>query len=328
MPADSDPDPWADAGRWLDRAWYLTRNPDVARVGIEPLAHYLRYGEQEGRKPSPWFDPLWYRATYGVPPGECALAHFLTRRRSGAFLPSAALYPAAHLPAGREAVAEGADPFDRYLNAMQLPERELLPELAIIRSSGLIGADYHTANDTGPYESEIDPVLHYCRIGWRRRFKPNAIFDLAWYEETNPAVARLRINPLSHYILEGEPFNRRPVLWFDPVWYRTEYAVTDGRLALAHYLTHRHTGTFSPNPLFDATWYVSRHGATIPLGIDPFTHYLFHGAMQDIDPSPRFDARLWRHRHMAPLTAASQFELPLIARNPLVHHLCATLGMK
>jgi len=43
--------------------------------------------------------------------------------------------------------------------------------------------------------------------------------------------------------------------------------------------------------------------------------------MQDIDPSPRFDARMWRHRFMSPLAAEGQSELPVTARNPLVHYL-------
>jgi hypothetical protein len=151
--------------------------------------------------------------------------------------------------------------------------------------------------------------------------RPSTAFDLEWYGETNPAVTRLGINPLSHYILEGEPANRRPTPWFDPGWYRSEHNVPPGHLALSHYLRHRHAGTVSPNSMFDTAWYVARHGASIPPEVDPFSHYLLAGAMQDIDPSPRFDARAWRHRHMAPLAADGQSELPITARNPLVHYL-------
>ena len=90
---------------------------------------------------------------------------------------------------------------------------------------------------------------------------------------------------------------------------------------MAHYLQHRHARAVSPNPLFDVDCYVARYGGSIPPEVDPFSHYLVYGALQDIDPSPRFDARLWRHRHMAPLAAEGQSELPVAARNPLVHHL-------
>ena len=314
-----DPKVWDSAGRWFDRDWYLRRNPDVRQVGIDPLSHYLRYGEGEGRSPSPWFNPAWYRAVYGIPPDHCALEHFLARRATGDFLPCAALYLVPRSPPWRE--AGGADPFDRYLSETLVPEHELLPDLTCVQSSGLIDSMYYRINVVGPYEAELDPALHYCRFGWRDGARPSTAFDPEWYAETNAAVARLRINPLTHYIVEGEATGRRPVPWFDPAWYRTEYPVPAGLLALAHYLQHRHGRAVSPNPLFDTGWYVARHGASIPPEVDPFSHYLLSGAMRDIDPSPRFDARSWRHLHMAPLSGEGQSELPMAARNPLVDFL-------
>ena len=316
-----DAELWASAGRWFDRTWYLVRNPDVARVGIDPLAHYLRYGENEGRRPSPWFDPAWYRAAYPVPIGESPLEHFLARRTSGDFLPCPELYLAPRTPPWRDAVAAGADPFDRYLNDMEIPEHELLPDLTLLRDSGLIDTMYFQINPADRYEAELDPALHYCRFGARHRYRPSTAFDPEWYGETNPSVARLRLNPVTHYVIEGEAANWRPVPWFDPEWYRAKYAVPARVPALAHYLQHRHARTVSPNPLFDVEWYVARHAATIPADVDPFAHYLLNGAMRDVDPSPLFDARAWRHRHMAPLAGEGQADLPLTARNPLVHHL-------
>lgn len=313
------------AGRWFDRVWYSARNPDVVRVGIDPLAHYLRYGEAEGRLPSPWFNPAWYRAVYQVPPGQVALEHFLAHRATGRFLPSAALYLVPLMPPWREAMAAGIDPFDRYLTDMETPERELLPDLAVIQNAALIDAHYFLINPAGQYEAELDPVLHYIRFGWWRGLRPSTAFDPDWYTESNPEITRLGINPLVHYILEGEAANRRPVPWFDPDWYRSEYVVPSGQLALSHYTRHRRGRTVSPNALFDVDWYVGRHGAEIPAEVDPFSHYLLSGAMRDIDPSPRFDARAWRHRHMAPLGAEGQSELPVSARNPLVHHLRSLL---
>jgi hypothetical protein len=316
-----EPEIWGDAGRWFDRAWYLVRNPDVKRVGIDPLAHYLRYGETEGRYPSPWFNPAWYRLVYDIAPGQCALEHFLRRRATGQYLPCPELYLVPRSPPWRDDCAAGIDPFDHYLTDTLVPEHELLPDLTLIQPSGLIDATYYRLNPVFQYETELDPALHYCRFGHRRGLKPSTAFDPEWYLETNPVIARLRINPLAHYIVEGEPANRRPVPWFDPAWYRSEYHVPDGTLALAHYLRHRPDGQVSPNPLFDVAWYVSRHRESIPPDVDPFSHYLLAGAMRDIDPSPRFDARAWRHRHMAPLSADGQSELPVATRNPLVHFL-------
>ena len=132
----------AEPGRWFDAAWYLARNPDVARVGLDAQAHYLRYGEAEGRKPSVWFDPAWYRAVYRLAPYQSPLAHFLAHRMTGRFLPRPELYVAARLTPGNEAF----DPFDRYLTEHEKPERELLPDLTVIRPAGLIGPGYFRIN--------------------------------------------------------------------------------------------------------------------------------------------------------------------------------------
>jgi hypothetical protein len=48
----------------FDAAWYSARYGDVARSGIDPLYHYVRYGALEGRDPSPDFDSDWYRRRY------------------------------------------------------------------------------------------------------------------------------------------------------------------------------------------------------------------------------------------------------------------------
>lgn len=312
----------AEAGRWFDADWYLLHNPDVTRVGIDAQSHYLRYGEAEGRKPSAWFDPAWYRAVYGLAPYQSPLAHFLAHRMTGRFLPRPDLYVAARLAPG-----DGAfDPFDRYLTENEKPERELLPDLTVIHPSGLIGPGYFRINGLHPDEHALQPDLHYCRIGVRFDARPNDVFDLAYYAADHPGLAGLGINPVTHYILEGEPSGQRPTIWFDPVWYRREYGVNADQVALGHYLAHRHGRGVSPNPLFDVSWYVARFGQEIPPEMDPFSHYTIWGALRDIAPSPGFDARGWRHRNMAALGAPGQEQLPYAARNPLIHYLRLSLN--
>lgn len=36
--------------------WYLEKNPDVKKAGINPLVHYIQYGRKEGRLPYETFD--------------------------------------------------------------------------------------------------------------------------------------------------------------------------------------------------------------------------------------------------------------------------------
>lgn len=37
----------------FDSDWYLAQNPDVARSGMDPISHFMRYGAAEGRAPNP-----------------------------------------------------------------------------------------------------------------------------------------------------------------------------------------------------------------------------------------------------------------------------------
>jgi len=44
--------------------WYEIINEDLRGSGVNGLEHYVYFGEQEGRKPNPYFDPEWYKKQY------------------------------------------------------------------------------------------------------------------------------------------------------------------------------------------------------------------------------------------------------------------------
>jgi hypothetical protein len=136
-------------------------------------------------------------------------------------------------------------------------------------------------------------------------------------------VERLKVNPLVHYIVEGEADGRRPVPYFDPHWYRETYAVPVGQLALAHFLLYRRSQMLSPTPYFDVAWYVEQHRQEVAGRRDPFAHFLQAGTFRDIDPSPAFNAAEYRRRHLGrPSRRFRQLMRP-DRDNPLVHFLRA-----
>lgn len=47
----------------FDSEWYLLQYPDVADNGIDPVEHYIRFGANEGRNPSPLFSTVHYLTT-------------------------------------------------------------------------------------------------------------------------------------------------------------------------------------------------------------------------------------------------------------------------
>lgn len=46
----------------FDEKWYLSKYPDVAAAGADPITHYVQYGWREGRNPSPKFNGDAYLA--------------------------------------------------------------------------------------------------------------------------------------------------------------------------------------------------------------------------------------------------------------------------
>jgi hypothetical protein len=63
----------------FDEAWYIKENPDVARSGLNPLFHYVRFGASEGRVPLKGFNAARYVANMEerVPVTRNPLAHFV-----------------------------------------------------------------------------------------------------------------------------------------------------------------------------------------------------------------------------------------------------------
>ena len=64
----------------FDAEYYLSANPDIAALNVDPLIHYLERGCRERRNPSASFDTPYYLLqceTLGETPDN-ALSHYLT----------------------------------------------------------------------------------------------------------------------------------------------------------------------------------------------------------------------------------------------------------
>ncbi|MEO8333246.1 MAG: glycosyltransferase family 2 protein [Gallionella sp.] len=74
------------SSRLFDEEWYLSRYRDVARVGADPVEHYLQYGAAEGRNPSRLFNTRLYVESNPeiTKMGMNPLVHFLTYGKADA----------------------------------------------------------------------------------------------------------------------------------------------------------------------------------------------------------------------------------------------------
>ena len=64
---------------YVDREYYLSNNADVRAAGVDPAAHYLKYGWREGRNPNANFDTNLYIGRHMAPMGKfyCPLVHYV-----------------------------------------------------------------------------------------------------------------------------------------------------------------------------------------------------------------------------------------------------------
>ncbi|MGM0615967.1 MAG: glycosyltransferase [Pseudomonadota bacterium] len=82
-----------EATPWFDAGWYLRTYIDLQQSLIDPLSHYWREGESQGRDPSPHFSVSGYRYLYAeemrVDKKEplSPLLHFLQTGRSASYSP-------------------------------------------------------------------------------------------------------------------------------------------------------------------------------------------------------------------------------------------------
>ena len=80
MPPPSDTHDLGEAlAFFFDRDWYLTRYPDIAAAGTEPLHHFVHHGAAECRDPNRLFDSARYLAHYPdvANSGHHPLLHYL-----------------------------------------------------------------------------------------------------------------------------------------------------------------------------------------------------------------------------------------------------------
>ncbi|WP_105244572.1 glycosyltransferase [Psychrobacter sp. Marseille-P5312] len=57
--------------------WYNAVNEDLRDMGLDTVKHYSTFGEKEGRKPNPYFNPIWYKKQYSLDDEQSPLFHYL-----------------------------------------------------------------------------------------------------------------------------------------------------------------------------------------------------------------------------------------------------------
>ena len=89
---------------------------------------------------------------------------------------------------------------------------------AVLSSDPLFDPQYYTERNPDVAASDMDPLTHFIRHGWRERRNPSKGFYTHGYLTLFPDVARAGINPLYHYLTQGRGEGRVPGYSLDTVY--------------------------------------------------------------------------------------------------------------
>lgn len=265
----------------FDRRFYLIKNTDVAAAKIDPLLHFVRYGNAERRDPSPAFCVATYVMRYPqvAETGTNALLHYLeTGSKRGAIVD----------------VADETEWRERASFEIELQRSEFDADFYLTKN-----ADIGT----------MDALYHYAKFGWLERRDPSPHFSTSGYLELNRDVAEAGINPFFHWIAEGRK-EGRPIVdpqaseelgfqldimrpYFDENHYLLHLEDDLPRRvdALRHFATVGWKQGRNPNRSFSVTGYLSIYDDVREVGVNPFYHYLVEGRREGREQHPQSSYR-------------------------------------
>jgi glycosyltransferase involved in cell wall biosynthesis/2-polyprenyl-3-methyl-5-hydroxy-6-metoxy-1,4-benzoquinol methylase len=119
-----------EASGLFDREFYLAEHGDVARGGMDPVEHFVRYGRHEGRDPHPLFDTSFYLETYPdvAASGVNPLVDFLLTGWKERRKPNALFDTGFYLDHNPDVAGAGVNPLVHYLEAGAAEGRDPHPD--------------------------------------------------------------------------------------------------------------------------------------------------------------------------------------------------------
>lgn len=291
--------------------YYLDRNPGVARNGINPLLHFLSHGWREGRDPHPMFSVRYY---LGNNPGAAGsgmnpLLHFMVHGWRQGSDPHPLFDTAYYLERNPQVKDAGINPLVHFERVGVWELRDPHP---------LFDLRHYLSANPGAADGTINPVHDYIGEGWMKNRNPHLLFDGRFYLERHVDVAAAGVNPLVHYLAEGWRNGYHPHPLFDPAYYLTVCTGVSGN-PLVHYVRKGAAAGVNPHPLFNVRYYLDRNPGLRDGAANPLMHYLAHGADAGFNPNRSFQTSFY---------AGEYPDVKASGLNPLVHYILHGAGRR
>ena len=239
----------------FDPGYYLENNPDVAALGLDPLAHYLFRGFTEPRKYVPLFDVSYYLHQYPelAETKENPLLHFLTNGRFSGLRPNPfydlEYYTINHpdFDFSRE------DLLTHYLREGLKPGGPTSP-------SPYFDPSFYCRAYPDAAKFATSPPLaykHFLTVGHAEKRRPSIFFDADWYLDKTPILREHGFDAVYHYLYLkiGACEKKSPSPLFDPAFYAKTYDIAECDDLFAHYLNHALQENRQPCSWFDPVFY-------------------------------------------------------------------------
>ena len=162
---------------FFDRDWYLQRNLDVLKSGVDPLQHFCIHGDREQRSPGPNFDSDAYAEASGDLSSSSmgALEHYLKVGRA----------------AGRTAPSLAKD----FVKKIEFRWN--------VYKSGLFDQDWYRNQYSDLRDPDIDLLSHFAFHGVKERRDPGPNFSSTLYTLAYSEHISTDESPFEHYLLRG-----------------------------------------------------------------------------------------------------------------------------
>ncbi len=318
---DRHPDRAAMVGAMFEGEAYLVRHPDVKAAGMDPLDHYLRFGEAETRSPMSLFDAPFYLSQLGE--GErrraarAPFTHYLLHGEAMGHHPHAFFDPAFCALSLGDA-DDGRSMIARYLDAT-----------ATVRPHMFFDPAHYLR--TTPITLPGGGLLtHFMTVGLAAGLSPHPLIEV----ERFGANARDRIAALCRYLTKDEPDPGEiaPHILFDPRWFAEAlghsarggaanllwtYMICGNRggrdphpLVQAAHVEWTRPGTLvaaqpllldlaanrvrgDTHPLLSVVHMAGQAPWMVAMGLDTVEYFMRFGTAHNIDPHPWFSSQFY-----------------------------------
>jgi hypothetical protein len=158
-------------------------------------------------------------------------------------------------------------------------------------------------------ETDIDPLEHFIRQGWKEGRNPSRLFDVKYYLAVNNDVAASQINPLLHFVWNGRREGRLPRRPLDTARQYVERAAP-AHLRAADWAAGADRSVPLSRRDLAAKLDLTRGGRGVIISASHDDYAENYGGIQNLigDEQSLFNARGWRYLHISPAAP-----LPMLA---------------